>query len=35
MYNDTSKEFATRYVWWFLQTQPAPMPEHLIGLDPG
>jgi haloacetate dehalogenase len=35
MYNDTSKEFATKYVWWFLQIQPAPMPEHLIGLDPG
>jgi haloacetate dehalogenase len=35
MYNDTSKEFATRYVWWFLQIQPAPMPEHLISLDPG
>ena len=34
MYNDTSKEFATKYVWWFLQIQPAPMPEHLIGLDP-
>jgi haloacetate dehalogenase len=35
MYNDTSKEFATRYLWWFLQIQPAPMPEHLISLDPG
>ena len=34
MYDDTSKEFATKYVWWFLQIQPAPMPEHLIGLDP-
>ncbi len=33
MYNDTSKEFATKYVWWFLQIQPAPMPEHIIGLD--
>jgi haloacetate dehalogenase len=29
-----TKEFATKYVWWFLQIQPAPMPEHLIGLDP-
>jgi pimeloyl-ACP methyl ester carboxylesterase len=28
MYDDTSKEFATKYVWWFLQIQPAPMPEH-------
>ena len=35
MYNDTSKEFATRYVWWFFQIQPYPMPEHFIGLDPG
>jgi haloacetate dehalogenase len=35
MYDETSKEFATKYVWWFLQIQPAPMPEHLIGLDPG
>ena len=35
MYDGTSKEFATRYVWWFLQIQPAPMPEHLISADPG
>ncbi len=34
MYNDTHKEFATKYVWWFLQIQPEPMPEHIIGLDP-
>ncbi len=34
MYNDTNKQFATKYVWWFLQIQPAPMPEHLISLDP-
>ena len=34
MYEDTHKEFATKYVWWFLQIQPEPMPEHLIGLDP-
>jgi len=34
MYRDTNKEFATRYVWWFLQIQPFPMPEHIIGLDP-
>jgi len=34
MYNDTSKEFATKYVWWFLQIQPEPMPEYLISLDP-
>ncbi len=35
MYDDTSQEFATKYLWWFLQIQPAPMPEHLISLDPG
>jgi haloacetate dehalogenase len=35
MYDDTSKEFATKYVWWFFQIQPAPMPEHMISLDPG
>ncbi len=35
MYDGTNKEFATRYVWWFLQVQPAPMPEHLISVDPG
>jgi haloacetate dehalogenase len=34
MYEQTTKEFATKYLWWFLQIQPAPMPEHLIGLDP-
>lgn len=34
MYRDTNQEFATKYVWWFLQIQPYPMPEHLIGLDP-
>ena len=34
MYDGTTKEFATKYVWWFLQIQPAPMPEHLISLDP-
>ena len=33
MYNDTNTEFATKYLWWFLQIQPSPMPEHLISLD--
>jgi haloacetate dehalogenase len=33
MYQDTSKELATRYVWWFFQIQPHPMPEHFIALD--
>ncbi len=32
MYDDTSKEFATRYTWWFIQIQPAP--AHLISADP-
>ena len=35
MYRETNQEFATRYVWWFFQIQPFPMPEHFIGLDPG
>ncbi len=34
MYDQTSKEFATKYLWWFLQIQPSPMPEYLISLDP-
>jgi haloacetate dehalogenase len=34
MYRQTNKEFATRYMWWFFLIQPAPMPEHFIGLDP-
>jgi haloacetate dehalogenase len=34
MYNDTNKEFATKYLWWFFQIQPEPMPEHFISLDP-
>ena len=34
MYQDTSQLFATRYVWWFLQIQPYPMPENLIGFNP-
>lgn len=33
MYARTDKTFATRYVWWFFQIQPYPIPEHLIGLD--
>ena len=35
MYRGTNQEFATKYVWWFFLIQPAPLPEHLIGLDPG
>jgi haloacetate dehalogenase len=34
MYDDTNQAFATKYVWWFLQIQPFPLPEYLIGLDP-
>ncbi len=34
MYRRTDQEFATRYVWWFFQIQPFPIPEHLIGADP-
>ena len=34
MYRDTSKEFATKYVWWFFLIQKAPLPEHMIGADP-
>lgn len=34
MYNDTNQEFATRYVWWFFQIQPYPVPERMISLDP-
>ncbi len=33
MLNDMSKGLATKYVWSFLQIQPAPLPEHLIGLN--
>jgi len=34
MYRDTSMEFATKYMWWFFLIQKAPLPEHMIGLDP-
>ncbi len=34
MYDRTDRAFATRYVWWFFQIQPFPVPEHIIGLDP-
>lgn len=34
MYRDTSKEFATRYMWWFFLIQDAPLPEHMIAADP-
>lgn len=34
MYRQTDMIFATRYFWWFLLIQPAPLPERLIGGDP-
>ena len=34
MYRQTNQEFATKYMWWFFLIQAAPLPEHLIGLDP-
>ena len=34
MYRQTNQEFATKYIWWFFLIQAAPLPEHLIGLDP-
>lgn len=34
MYERTSKEFATRYFWWFFLIQPFDLPERMIGADP-
>jgi haloacetate dehalogenase len=34
MYRQTNQDFATKYIWWFFLIQAAPLPEHLIGLDP-
>ncbi|WP_158781916.1 alpha/beta fold hydrolase [Pantoea sp. BAV 3049] len=34
MYALTDQAFATRYFWWFLLIQPAPVPETLIQHDP-
>jgi pimeloyl-ACP methyl ester carboxylesterase len=34
MYERTTMEFAQRYYHWFFLTQPAPLPERLIGADP-
>ncbi|MFG1478708.1 alpha/beta hydrolase [Xanthobacter sp. V4C-4] len=33
MYAHVTKEFATRYMWWFFLIQPAPLPETLIGAN--
>lgn len=35
MYRGTNQSFATRYMWWFFLIQDAPLPEHMIGQDPG
>ncbi len=35
MYAGTNQEFATAYYHWFFLIQPAPLPEKLIGADPG
>jgi haloacetate dehalogenase len=34
MYERTTMEFAQAYYHWFFLTQPAPLPERLIGGDP-
>jgi haloacetate dehalogenase len=34
MFQETSQEFATKYMWWFFLIQACPLPEHFIGLDP-
>jgi haloacetate dehalogenase len=34
MYDRTDMAFATKYVWWFFQIQPYPVPEHMIGANP-
>lgn len=31
MYAHVTKDFATRYMWWFFLVQPEPLPETLIG----
>jgi haloacetate dehalogenase len=34
MYERTDQAFAQAYYHWFFLTQPAPLPERLIGADP-
>lgn len=34
MYAQTSADFARAYWHWFFLTQPEPLPEHMIGLNP-
>lgn len=33
MYAETTKEFATRYFWWFFLIQPFDLPERMIAAD--
>ena len=35
MYEATDMRFASRYYHWFFLIQPAPLPERMIGADPG
>ncbi len=35
MYAKTNRDFATGYYHWFFLIQPSPLPEKLIGSDPG
>ncbi|WP_411341089.1 alpha/beta hydrolase [Sphingopyxis sp. J-6] len=34
MYAETSRDFATRYFWWFFLIQPFDLPERMIAADP-
>jgi haloacetate dehalogenase len=34
-YRETNREFATKLMWWFFLIQKEPLPEHMIGADPG
>ncbi len=35
MYGATDQAFATAYYHWFFLIQPAPLPERMVGADPG
>lgn len=34
VYESTDRDLASAYYHWFFLIQPAPLPEHMIGLDP-
>ena len=34
MFMDTNRHIAGAYWHWYFLSQPAPFPEHMIGLDP-